>query len=259
MYGRRHSLIQNSHWRNFSYADGQRELNSYYNRRRYFERCGNYRERQGYERKERKYLEGDNRCGRRSGELGAYNKVRGNTDSQKGYPFARKDDTSMIRNAYSGACRPTWRTAPEQSCPEEVISRDPRHRHPSVKPVLESPTSPGMTPPTSPLCSPSSPPSPSTSTTDPSSSSMSKNSISAASRNWTASCDLGLGAYIDGLIEGFRREIRTLSKISQLFKDKIVDIYFNVNHEKRGRYGLWWTYFIGITSVAQVFLGVLGW
>jgi len=178
-----HSPIQNSYWRKFSYADGQMDLNSYYDRRRDFERCGNYRERGGYERKERKYLEGDNHCGRRSGELGAYNEVRGNTDSQKGYPFAQKDDTSVIQNAYSGARRPTCRTAPEQSCPEEVISRDPRHRHPSVKPVLESPIPPGMTPPTSPLWFPSSPPSPSTSTTDPSSSSMSNNFISVASRN----------------------------------------------------------------------------
>ena len=100
------------------------------------------------------------RCGRRSRELGAYNEVRENTDSQKGCPFARKNHRVVIRNAYNGSCRPTWRTAPEQSRSEEVISRDPRRRHPSVKPVLESPTSPGTTPPTNPLWSPSSPPSP---------------------------------------------------------------------------------------------------
>jgi len=175
-------------------------LNSYHDRRKDFERRGNYGKRQGYKRTESKYLEGDNCHGRRSRELGAYKKVRENTDSQKGCPFAQKYHTVVIQNAYNGSSRPTLRTAPEQSCPEEVITRDPHRRYPSVKPVFESPTSPGVTPPTNPLWSLSSPLSPSTSTTGPSSISMSKDTISAVSINQTALCDLGLGAYIEGLI-----------------------------------------------------------
>ena len=121
------SPIRNNHWRESSYRNVQRDSNGHYDRRGGFEMS--LEERNGYQKMEEKYLEGENCRGRRFKGLGAYDQTRGNTDRLNGGPFAQKDHTFAIRTTHNRSCRPTWRTAPQQTRTEADISRDPHCRH----------------------------------------------------------------------------------------------------------------------------------